>query len=139
MANDNVSPEIKFCGFDSENNVCISIVTPDNRDIPFEELTPQEIKLIIYELIHGKESANRMFPHTEISKVNYLEKESWHFKAKMPFLDNENNDNIDISYSGYIFNRDNVLVCIMCAMPFNEYVSITSEVLNRYFTALRLI
>ena len=127
--------EIKFCGVDIKNNVCVSILTPTVASSSEKKLTSEEIGRIINELIFGKEDNHLQLDQVVITKKTYLNNESWFFEALVPF---ENNSML-VKYMGYLFDNNNILTSIMINTPNNDIEHITPESLDSYFSALDVV
>ena len=135
MPKENLKPEIKFCSFETENNICISIVAPDCDNCKFQDLTDSALKDVVRQLIFG-DNKDRDILLTDLHKTVYLNNDSWRFKAVVPFeIDGAT---VDVAYVGYIFNLEDIITCIMVTIPNEQLMNMQPDMLDKYFSALNL-
>lgn len=133
---ENLKPEIKFCGFETENNLCISIVTPDCGDCKFHALTYAVLTDVVRQLIFGRDDYREILLK-ELQKGLYLNNDSWRFKTVIPFEMDE--ATVDVAYLGYIFNTEDVITCIMATLPNEQLMNMQPDMVDKYFSALSIV
>lgn len=132
VPDENLKPEIKFCCFETENNICISVIKPDCGECKYQDLTETTLNNLVGKLIYGEDN-DKEISLSEVHASKFLENDSLKFKAIVPFeIDGVM---VDVVYIGYLFNYDDNITCIMATIPDEQLMKIPHGTFDKYFSS----
>lgn len=132
VPDENLKPEIKFCCFETENNIHISVIKPDCGDCKFQDLTETTLNNLVGKLIFGEDN-DKEISLSEVYASKFLENYSWRFKTIVPF--EIDGIMVEVAYIGYLYNDADNITCIMATIPNEQLMKMQPDTFEKYFSS----
>lgn len=113
--NENLIPQIKFCGVDTVTRICITIVNPPIGIKEIAEMDSDAVSKSVREITCQYPAESIIKYDTKIEKSLYRGAESWKFISDISVR--EQFDTIRISNRGYFFDNGNKIYGIVATIP----------------------